>query len=143
MDFVKEILERKGQEYYWVTPETKTVDALGLMAEKNIGAILILRNGKIAGIFSERDFARKSIAKTGSTLELPVSEFMSPIMYTVNIKTTARECMELMTDKHVRHLPVMDDEKLLGIISIGDIVNKIMNDQRKMISYLEDYIVRG
>lgn len=140
---VNDILKEKGNACYWVTPDTITIDALRLMADKNIGAVMVIEKDKLKGIFSERDLARKIVLKGKSSNDTHVSEFMSTILYMVNGDTPITNCMQLMTDKRVRHLPVLEGEKIVGIVSIGDIVNQIIRDQKNTIQQLENYIIRG
>ena len=111
------------------------------MAGKNIGALLVMKDKKIIGVFSERDYARKIILKGKSSKEATVGELLSDRIFYVKPSSTTNECMQLMTDHRVRHLPVLDDEKLVGIVSIGDIVNKVIQSQSHTIKQLEDYIL--
>lgn len=140
---VNDIIKEKGNVHYWVTPDTITIDALRLMADKNIGAVLVVENDKLKGIFSERDLARKIVLKGKSSNNTQVSEFMSTIIYTVHENTPITNCMQLMTEKRVRHLPVIEGEKIVGVVSIGDIVSRIIRDQKTTIEQLENYILRG
>lgn len=143
MNFIEDILKVKGNQYYLVTPETPAYAAITLMAEKNIGALLVIKNNKIVGIFSERDYVRKIVEK-GKSFEIKnVSDFMSTSVTTVSPKNSAKECMQLMTSKHIRHLPVVEGDQILGVVSIGDIVNKIIKDQTNIIEQLEKYITGG
>ena len=137
---VKDILDEKGYGCTTVEPETTVYEALKKLAGKGIGALIVVKNGKITGVFSERDFARKTVLKGRITDDTQVKELMTEALYMVKPTTRVIECMELMTDHRVRHLPVLDGEKLIGIVSIGDIVNKIIQDQKKHIQHLEDYI---
>lgn len=140
---VNDILKEKGYNYYAVSPSTLTIDALRLMAEKNIGAVLVIENEKPVGIFSERDYARKIVLLGKSSINTPVSEVMSTHLVTVSKETPVNECMQLMTDKHIRHLPVIENEKVIGVVSIGDIVSRIIREQGNTIQQLENYIIRG
>jgi CBS domain-containing protein len=140
---VNDILKEKGNVYYSVKPDTITVDALQLMSDKNVGALLVVDKEKLIGVFSERDYARKIVLKGKSSLNTHVSEFMSTTLHTVSKSTQIADCMQLMTDKHVRHLPVIENDRVCGVVSIGDIVSKIIHDQRKTIEQLENYIIRG
>ncbi len=137
---VKHILQKKGLEIYSVEPETCVSDSLQLMAEKNIGALLVMESGKLVGIFSERDYARKVFLKGKSSLETPVCEIMTEKVYVVNPETSVEECMALMTEKHIRHLPVMKDDQVVGLISIGDVVKEVISKQGFQIAQLESYI---
>ncbi|MBN1924394.1 MAG: CBS domain-containing protein [Prolixibacteraceae bacterium] len=140
---VKEILEKKGTEVVSVSPDTLVFDALKLMALKDIGALIVQDNDKLVGMFSERDYARKVILRGKSSKETFVSEFMTKRIYTCSPESTSRECLTLMTEKRVRHVPVMDNGNLSGIISIGDVVNMIILDQKHTIKHLENYITGG
>ena len=137
---VSDLLKKKGKAVYSLSPEVKTLEALKIMTEKKVGALVILDNGKLAGIISERDFVHQ-IAKTGaSDLSLPVQSFMTTHLFVVTPKQTIGECMILMTDHRVRHLPVMDGEQLIGVISIGDVVKELIADRDSMIENLENYM---
>jgi len=137
---VKQILEKKGSQFYSVTPQTSVKSALKIMSEKNIGALIVLENEKPIGIFSERDFARKSVVYGDSALSKAISDFMSTTVYVINADTSLQECMALMSEQHFRHLPVVENEELIGIVSIGDIVNNVINEQNVTIQNLENYI---
>jgi len=134
------MLMGKGAEVYTISPETMVLDALGLMAEKNIGALVIMEGDAIAGIFSERDYARKIALQGRSSRTTPVSEIMTGNVVTAPPELPAEQCMVIMTDKHIRHLPVVENGRLIGIISIGDVVKNIITEQQVMIRHLEDYI---
>ena len=140
MEFVNEILKEKGHEVLSVTPETSVFEALKLMANKNVGSLLVLENDQMIGLFSERDYARKVILKGKSSRDTPVREIMSSRVVYVRPNQTVEECMALMTDKRVRHLPVMEDKQLVGLISIGDVVKAIIFEQEFLIHQLENYI---
>jgi CBS domain-containing protein len=140
---VNDILEEKGNVFHWVEPGKITVDVLRLMADKNIGAVLVIENKKIVGVFSERDYARKIVLQGKSSLDTHVSEFMSTTIYTVDSHKSVAECMQIMTDKHVRHLPVVENDEVKGVVSIGDIVSRIIRDQKSTIQQLENYITGG
>lgn len=137
---VRELLRIKGQEIWSVSPDTPVYDALELMAEKNVGALLVLEGDKLAGILSERDYARKVILKGKASKNTPAREIMSENVVCVTPKQSVAECMALMTDKHFRHLPVIEDGKLVGVISIGDVVKAIISEQKFVIEQLEHYI---
>jgi CBS domain-containing protein len=123
-----------------VAPETSTFDALKLMAEKNIAAVLVMDGEKIVGIVTERDYARKVVLRGRSSKETPVREIMvRPVMY-VNPELSTEECMALMTENRVRHLPVLENGRLIGIISIGDLVKDIISEQKFFIEELQHYI---
>jgi signal-transduction protein with cAMP-binding, CBS, and nucleotidyltransferase domain len=140
MYIVKDILNEKGQDCWTVDPESTVYEALKKMAGKNVGALLVVKDDKVIGMFSERDYARKLVLKGKSSKDTRVGEMMSDRIYTVTPTSTTGECMQLMTDHRVRHLPVLDGDELLGVVSIGDIVNKIIQDQDKTIQQLGDYI---
>lgn len=141
MNIVKQILQTKGTQIWSIAPEASVFEALQLMAEKEIGALLVLENGEVAGIFSERDYARKVILRGKSSKDIPVSEVMTKRVLCVSPATTVGESMALMTHQRIRHLPVMDDGKLVGFISIGDVVKSIIAEQEYLIEHLENYIV--
>jgi len=140
MTTVKQILEAKGHEVWSVPPDATVYDALRIMAEKNIGALLVLEADKLRGIISERDYARKVVLKGKFSRETPVAEIMSTNVVTVRPDHSIEECMALMTDKRIRHLPVLENEKLVGIISIGDVVKAYISEQEFTIKQLENYI---
>jgi CBS domain-containing protein len=134
------VLERKGREVHAVPPDTLVYDGLQLMAEKNIGALVVLEGEKLVGIISERDYARKVALKGKSSHQARVNEVMTPDPHVVTPDQNIAQCMELMTERQVRHLPVLEGEKLVGIISIGDVVKTVIEDQQDMIQHLERYI---
>lgn len=137
---VKMVLDSKGYEIYSVAPDTPVLDALKLMAEKGIGAVLVLEGDKVVGIMSERDYARK-VALKGKTAEgTRVSEIMTEDVIYVEPSQPIEECMALMVGKRIRHLPVLDGSTLAGIISIGDVVKAMISEQQTLIEQLESYI---
>ena len=139
---VAQILERKGSEVWSVSPDTLVYRALQLMQDKALGALVVLEDeGKIAGIISERDYARKVILEGRSSKETFTKDIMTKDLYVVKPETTVDECISLMTEKRVRHLPVLDKGKLIGIVSIGDVVKAIIKEQRIEIQYLNEYIM--
>lgn len=139
---VKKLLEGKHGHTTWtVTPEHMVIDALHLMAEKNIGAVLVMEDDRLAGIFSERDYARKIILQGKSSKETLVKEIMSDRVAYVTPSATLEECMALMTEKRFRHLPVLDETgNVVGMISIGDMVKETISNQKFLIEQLERYI---
>jgi len=137
---VKDILQTKGHNVISITPETTVYEALTIMADKNVGALVVLDGETVAGIMSERDYARKVILHGKSSREMPVREIMTSRVYYVHPEQNVQDCMVQMTDKHVRHLPVLEENRLVGIISIGDVVKTIMADQEYTIKLLENYI---
>jgi CBS domain-containing protein len=137
---VQQILQKKGGEVWTIGPQVTVFDALKLMAVKEIGALLVVEAGKVVGIFSERDYARKVILKGRSSKDTPVRKIMTERVITVDPNTTVEVCMGLMTDRHIRHLPVIEDDRLIGVISIGDVVKVIITEQTYLIEHLENYI---
>ena len=140
---VKQILQEKGNQVVSVSPDEKVYNVLQLMSEMNIGAVLIMHNEKVEGIFPERDYARKVALEGRSSKELPVKEIMSSNVLTVNLRRSADECMALMIKKRVRHLPVYENDQLQGIISICDVVKAVLNDKTFKIDQLAQYISNG
>jgi CBS domain-containing protein len=140
MNFVSSILQVKGNDVYTVKKETPIIDVLDLMAEKGIGAVLVLEDEKIAGIFSERDFARKVVKTRTLSLDIPVSELMTKDVFVISPDETIDECMALMSSTRIRHLPVIKDEKLVGLVSIGDVVRISIEDKNLQIQSMEKYI---
>jgi CBS domain-containing protein len=141
MLLVSNILRAKGSDIFTVEKDTTTIEALELMAEKNVGALLVMDNKEVVGIFSERDFVREVAKDKGLLLKMPVGSFMTQEVYSVTSSDTIDECMALMTNKHFRHLPVCDDGQLVGLISIGDVVKQSIEDKNLLISNMEDYIL--
>ena len=140
MKTVKEILEAKSHKLLSISPQASVLDALKLMAERDVGALVVLEGEGLAGIFSERDYARKVILHGKSSKATPVSEIMTHRVVCVRPDQSVEECMALMTDKRIRHLPVLDDQKVIGVISIGDVVKELISEQRFVIEQLEHYI---
>ena len=141
MTTVAQILEKKHSGVLSVTPDTTVYDALKLMAEKEVGAVVVLDGKHLAGILSERDYARKVILLGKSSRETPVSEIMTARVVCVFPSNGVDECMALMTDKRIRHLPVLANNEVIGVISIGDVVKETIAEQRFMIAQLEQYIM--
>jgi CBS domain-containing protein len=137
---VKDILDKKGHDVWTISPEAKMVQALKLMADKGCGALVVLVNGKAKGMISERDYARKVVSLGQSLLETPVREIMTRCVYFVGLETTVEECMTLMTQHRVRHLPVMNEDRLEGLVSIGDVVKSLIDQHKQTIEHLENYI---
>ena len=140
---VGQVLKEKGDRIWSVSPDTMVYEALTLMAEKNLGAVLVMDGARIAGMFSERDYARKVILEGKSSKETPVKEIMTKDVLFVRPGHSIEDCMALMTDKRTRHLPVMEDEKLIGIISMGDVVKAIISEHQFVIKQMENYITGG
>ncbi len=137
---VRQILEKKGSQVWTISPAASGYDALVLMADKNIGALVVVDSGKILGIFSERDYARKVILKGKSSKETAVRELMSEKVFSIGLSQTIEMCMAIMSEKQVRHLPVVADDSLVGLVSIGDVVSLIISEQKITIDQLEKYI---
>lgn len=136
MTTVEQLLQKKGSQLWTVSPDTSVITALGLLAEKDIGALLVMDGEQVVGILSERDFARL-IARTGvCNLDLPVDQMMTREVVTVTPHWQIDACMQLMTEKRIRHLPVMENGALVGIISIGDVVKEIITNQESSIEFL-------
>lgn len=141
MQKVSDILStKKSGVTYTIPPDATVLAALTLMASKGVGALVVTKDDKVVGIFSERDYARKIALMDRSSHDTKVSEIMTSNVLTVTAKDKIDHCMDLMTQKHFRHLPVLEGEKLIGLISIGDLVKAMMEDQRKLIEQLQSYI---
>jgi CBS domain-containing protein len=140
MKTVQQLLDSKHHRLVSVSPDTTVLDALRLMAEKEIGAVLVLHGEQLAGIFSERDYARKVVLQGKSSKDTPVREIMTDEVVCVRPEQTIEDCMGLMTDKRIRHLPVLEHEKVVGVISIGDVVKEMLSEQEFVIKQLESYI---
>ena len=141
MNTVRHILQVKGYDVWSTTPRTTVYDALRMMADKNIGALLVMDGEQVVGIFSERDYARKVVLQGRSSKETLVSEIMTSKLTTIHPDQTIDEAMELMTNKRVRHLPVIENDHLLGMISIGDVLREIIYVQLIAIRQMEDKIL--
>jgi len=137
---VKDIIKAKGNISLSVTPGTLIFDALYLMSEKNVGALLVMENEKLVGIFSERDYARKIILKGRTSLDTEVREIMTEDVFTVTPEETIDQCMILMSGKRIRHLPVVQGSEVVGVISIGDVVKFIIEEQETVIEHFKVYI---
>jgi CBS domain-containing protein len=137
---ISEILNRKGTNAWSISPDATVFEAIELMAEKNVGAVLVTEKGKLIGIVSERDYTRKVVLRGKASKTTAVREILSSQIIHVSPTHTVEDCMRLMTDHHVRHLPVLDNGKLMGIVSIGDLVNWIISAQHTTISQLQTYI---
>lgn len=140
MNKVHNILRIKGNAVWSVPSSATALDAVKLMAEKNIGGVLVIDDGTLVGIFTERDFANKIGCFEKSPQEIKLSEVMTPNPITVTPDNSINDCMALMTDRHIRHLPVMEDGKLVGVISIGDVVKDLIEELQFMVTQLEKYI---
>lgn len=137
---IRDILHNKGGNVWTVSPEATVLDAIHMMADKNIGALLVTKDDKLIGIISERDYTRKVILKGRASKDTPVREILSGHVIHVSPEHSVDECLRLMTEHRVRHLPVMEGHKILGVISIGDLVNWIISAQSSTIQQLETYI---
>jgi len=140
MKTVRQLLQTKGSQIYTIAPGARVFDALKLMAEREVGALVVTEGGNLAGIISERDYARKVILHGKSSHELQVRDIMTAKVITVHPGQTVEVCMTLMTEKRIRHLPVTDDERLVGMLSIGDLVKEVIAEQEATIKQLESYI---
>ncbi len=140
MKLVKHILSSKENAIWHITPDESVVDAIKLMAEKRIGALLVMENEELIGIISERDYARKVILQGKSSKETPVKDIMTAEVYRIQPEQTVEDCMEIMTEKRFRHLPVIEGGKVIGVLSIGDLVKAIIAEQQFTIEQLESYI---
>ena len=140
MKTVTQLLEGKGTDVHTIGPDERVIDALKLMAEKDVGALVVTEGGRIAGIISERDYARKVILHGKSSHDIQVREIMTARVVTVQPRHTVEECMALMTKKRIRHLPVTEGERLVGVLSIGDLVKEVIAEQEQTIKQLESYI---
>ena len=137
---VAEILNAKGRQTWTVSPENTVLEAIQMMAEKNVGALLVLEEGKLIGIISERDYTRKVVLRGKASKDTPVKEILSGIVIHVSPSDSVEECMRLMTSHRVRHLPVLEGDNVTGVISIGDLVNWIISAQTSTIHQLQTYI---
>lgn len=140
MKLVQHLLETKGGKIITIEENASVFDAIKLMADHSIGSLLVMRDQELRGIVTERDYARKVLLKGRSSETTPVGEIMSTELITATPEQTVNECMTLMTEKRIRHLPVFADNKLIGLISIGDLVQAIISDQKEAIEQLENYI---
>jgi CBS domain-containing protein len=137
------VLGQKNREIFSVTPDTCVDDAVKMMDEKNVGALLVMKGNKLVGMLSERDYARKVMLRGKKSDETPVSEIMSTNVTVTHPSDGVDECLRIMTDKRVRHLPVVDGDKVIGMISIGDLVKHVISCQSATIAHLESYISGG
>ena len=140
MKLIKHLLDRKGRHIISIKPEDSVLDAIRLMAEKGIGSLVVMEDQELLGIMSERDYARKVIIKGRSSESTAVSEIMTANVITTSSSETVNDCMSVMTEKKIRHLPVVEDNVVIGMISIGDLVEAIISDQQEEIEQLEHYI---
>ena len=140
MTIVRQLLERKKAEIHSVAPEAAVLEAIRAMAAHHVGALLVMRGEALEGIVSERDYARKVILMGRSSADTPVRDIMSTPVITVALDDTVQKCMQIMTDKHVRHLPVIERGRVAGMVSIGDLVKAVIAEQQAQIEQLENYI---
>ena len=140
MKTISQFLEQSKRPVYSVGPNATVREALEIMAQYNIGALLVIDGQTLEGIFSERDYARKVVLKGKSSSDAKVSEIMTSKVITINTKHTIDQCMQIMTDNHIRHLPIVNDENVMGLISIGDVVREMIAYQKSMIEQLQSYI---
>jgi CBS domain-containing protein len=140
MGKVRNILQSKKEKFFTVGPEITVYEAIELMCEKNIAAVLVAENEKLTGIFTERDYARKVVLKGKSSKATLLGELMSRNPYTISSENTVEECMKVMNEKMIRHLPVVDNGNLVGVISVGDLIRFMLEEQRCIIEHLENYI---
>lgn len=140
MHTIRQILGEKGGEIWSVKPDDTVYDAITLMARKGIGALVVMKNDKLHGMFSERDYARKVILEGRSSRETKVGDICSTPAVTISPRATSDEGLALMTSKRIRHLPVVESGELLGLVSIGDLVNAVIGDQQQLIEQLERYV---
>ncbi|SIT77930.1 CBS domain-containing protein [Pontibacter indicus] len=140
MGTVRHLLQKKGNRVISISPNSTVYSALEMMVEQNVGALIVMDGDRFAGMFTERDYARKVILKGKASRDTLVSEIMSEHPVVVTPDTTIDQCMALMTDKYIRHLPVLDKQQLVGLVSIGDIVKCMIDEQKCIIEDLEHYI---
>lgn len=140
MKTLKQLLSAKGREVYSIGPDAKVIEALQLMAQKDIGALVVMEGSRVVGMISERDYARKVSLQGKSSQDVPVREIMTSDVVTVEPSRTVEECMGLVTQRRIRHLPVCESGKVIGLVSIGDLVKDVIADQEQTIRQLESYI---
>ena len=136
----RQLISDKGYEKYAVSPETMVYDAIKLMTEASVGALLVLEENKLVGIISERDYSRKVILESRSSHDTPVKEIMTSNVFTVTPDQTMEECMKIMSENHIRHLPVAEDGEPIGVLSVMDVVKNIISEKEFIIGQLENYI---
>lgn len=140
MTTVRHLLDHKGRALFSIEPEDPVLEAIRMMADRHVGALLVMRGTELAGIVSERDYARKVVLMGRSSAETPVWQIMSSPVITVSLDTPVQDCMRIMTERRIRHLPVVEHGRVLGMISIGDLVKAVIEEQQQTIEQLESYI---
>lgn len=143
MQTVRQLLGSKSPEIHAVRPESAVIDAIRLMAQKGIGAVLVMNGPKLVGILSERDYARKIVLMDRSSATTPVQEIMTAEVVTVAPTVSVEQCLELVTQRRIRHLPVLEGREVVGVISIGDLVKSVIEQQRRELGQLQEYITQG
>ncbi|HEX9021087.1 MAG TPA: CBS domain-containing protein [Nitrospirota bacterium] len=138
---IGQVLNMKGRQFFSITPHATAYEALEMMADKDIGALLVVEEGKLVGVFSERDYARKVILKGKSSRTSTVEELMNCPPICAGQSLSVKDCMALMTDRHIRHLPVTNNGEIIGVVSLGDIVKMIISEQESTIQALENYVI--
>ena len=140
METAAQLLRVKGGGIYSVDPDAPVLEAIRLMAERSVGALLVMKNQQLLGVVSERDYARKVILRGLTSSDTPVRQIMSAPVLTIGPDRSVHECMQMMTDKRIRHLPVVEGDRVIGVLSIGDLVRAVLEEQQKTIDDLERYI---
>lgn len=140
MRSVRHLLESKAPEVFAIGPDAPVIDAIRLMAEKRIGAVVVMDGGRLAGILSERDYARKIVLQGRSSATTPVRDIMTAEVVTVGLQDNIERCMQIVTERRIRHLPVVDGGAVLGVVSIGDLVKAVIEDQQLQLDQLQRYI---
>lgn len=140
MRSVRHLLESKAPEVFAIGPDAPVIDAIRLMAEKRIGAVVVMDGGRLAGILSERDYARKIVLQGRSSANTPVRDIMTADVVTVGLQDNIERCMQIVTERRIRHLPVVDGGAVLGVVSIGDLVKAVIEDQQLQLDQLQRYI---
>ncbi|MFC3550960.1 CBS domain-containing protein [Lysobacter cavernae] len=140
MRTVRQLLEAKAPEVFAIGPDVPVIDAIRLMAEKRIGAVLVIEGGRLIGILSERDYARKIVLQGRSSADTPVRTIMTADVISVGLDDSADQCMQIVTNQRIRHLPVLDKGQVLGVVSIGDLVKAVIEDQQLELDQLQQYI---
>jgi CBS domain-containing protein len=140
MTLVRHLLDRKGRALFSIEPDDPVLEAVRMMADHHVGALLVMRGTELAGIVSERDYARKVVLLGRSSAETPVRQIMTSPVITVSLENSVQDCMRLMTERRIRHLPVVDGGRVIGMISIGDLVKAVIEEQQQTIEQLQSYI---